>query len=54
MLHLAISCASYIVFFIVKVLTPTQTSSWRLQESSRVAVPQPQQQKHSENSSVFW
>lgn len=53
MLHLAISCSSYIVFFIIKVLTPTQTPSWRLQESSRRAVPQ-RQEKQSENSSALW
>ncbi len=53
MLHLAISFSSYIVFFLVKVLTPTQTSSWRLQESSQRAVPQ-RQQKQSEVSSALW
>lgn len=53
MLHLAISFSSYIVFFLVKVLTPTQTSSWRLQESGQRAVPQ-RQQKQSEVSSALW
>jgi hypothetical protein len=32
MFHLAISCSSYIVFFLVKMLTPTQQSAWRVQE----------------------
>ena len=31
MLHLAISCSSYLLFFLVKILTPTQRASWRMQ-----------------------
>jgi hypothetical protein len=35
MFHLAISCSSYILFFLVKMLTPTQQSAWRVQEQTR-------------------
>lgn len=34
MIHLAISCSSYLLFFLVKALTPTQPASWRLQEQT--------------------
>lgn len=34
MIHLAISCSSYLLFFLVKTLTPTQPASWRLQEQT--------------------
>jgi hypothetical protein len=36
MVHLAISCTSYLLFFLVKTLTPTQPASWRLQEQTRL------------------
>jgi hypothetical protein len=29
MLHLAISCSSYLLFFLVKVMTPAQQAAWR-------------------------
>ncbi len=32
MLHLAISCSSYLLFFLVKVMTPTQHATWRTNE----------------------
>ena len=35
MLHLAISCSSYILFFVAKALMPTQPASWRAQEYGR-------------------
>jgi hypothetical protein len=35
MLHLVISCSSYILFFVAKAMMPTQPSSWRLQEYGR-------------------
>ena len=35
MIHLAISCSSYLLFFLVKILTPTQQASWRAQEQPR-------------------
>lgn len=35
MFHLAISCSSYILFFVAKMLTPTQQSAWRAQEQTR-------------------
>ena len=35
MMHLAISCSSYLLFFLVKALTPTQQASWRLQDPTR-------------------
>jgi hypothetical protein len=35
MIHLAISCSSYLLFFLIKTLTPTQQASWRLQEITR-------------------
>lgn len=31
MLHLTISLLSYLVFFLVKMLTPAQQASWRIQ-----------------------
>lgn len=34
MFHLAISCSSYILFFLAKMLTPTQQSAWRAQEQT--------------------
>lgn len=39
MLHLAISFASYLLFFLVKALTPTQPASWRLAERNRSIRP---------------
>jgi len=30
-MHLAISCFSYLLFFLVKALTPTTQASWRAQ-----------------------
>jgi hypothetical protein len=39
MIHLAISCSSYILFFLAKALMPTQPSSWRLQENDRHTAP---------------
>jgi hypothetical protein len=33
MLHLAISCSSYLLFFLAKALMPTQQASWRTQEA---------------------
>ena len=35
MFHLAISCSSYILFFLAKMLTPMQQSAWRAQEQTR-------------------
>jgi len=35
MFHLAISCSSYIIFSLVKMLTPVQQSAWRVQEQTR-------------------
>lgn len=35
MLHLAISCSSYLLFFAVKILTPAQQASWRVSEKTR-------------------
>lgn len=32
MLHLVISCSSYLLFFVAKALMPTQQASWRTQE----------------------
>jgi len=37
MMHLAISWSSYLLFFAVKILTPTQQASWRVQEKNRPA-----------------
>lgn len=34
MLHLVISCSSYLLFFLVKTLMPTQQASWRITEKS--------------------
>jgi hypothetical protein len=34
MIHLAISCSSYLLFFLVKMLAPTQQASWRLQQQT--------------------
>ncbi|HUN85839.1 MAG TPA: hypothetical protein VMU48_15785 [Terracidiphilus sp.] len=31
MIHLAISCSSYLLFFLIKALMPTQQASWRAQ-----------------------
>jgi hypothetical protein len=36
MVHLAISCSSYLAFFLVKTLTPTQQASWRVQKQPRL------------------
>lgn len=33
MLHLVISCSSYLLFFLAKALMPTQQASWRTQET---------------------
>ena len=33
MLHLAISCSSYLLFFIAKAMMPTQQALWRAQEA---------------------
>jgi len=30
MLHLVISCSSYLLFFLVKALAPAQLASWRV------------------------
>ena len=38
MTHLAISCSSYLIFFLVKALTPIQEASWRLQTTHNPAV----------------
>lgn len=35
MLHLAISCSSYVLFFLAKALMPTQQAAWRKQEQTR-------------------
>ena len=32
MLHLVISCSSYLLFFVAKALMPTQRATWRTQE----------------------
>ena len=34
MLHLAISCSSYLLFLVAKALMPTQQASWRIAEQS--------------------
>jgi len=39
MLHLAISCSSYLLFFLVKALTPTQRAAWRTQEAASRITP---------------
>ena len=33
MLHLVISCSSYLLFFIAKALMPTQPAAWRAKET---------------------
>lgn len=35
MIHLVISCSSYLLFFLAKALMPTQPASWRVQELNR-------------------
>lgn len=35
MFHLAISFLSCVLFFLVKMLTPTQQATWRVQEENR-------------------
>jgi hypothetical protein len=35
MVHLAISCSSYLLFFLAKSLMPTQQAAWRKQEQTR-------------------
>lgn len=37
MLHLVISCSSYLIFLLAKALMPTQPASWRTQELRRAA-----------------
>jgi hypothetical protein len=32
MLHLVISCSSYLLFFVAKALMPTQRAAWRADE----------------------
>ncbi|HEY2466294.1 MAG TPA: hypothetical protein VGI45_00460 [Terracidiphilus sp.] len=32
MMHLVISCSSYLLFFLAKALMPTQPASWRIAE----------------------
>ena len=39
MLHLAISCSSYVVFFLAKTLMPTQQAAWRKQEQTHQLLP---------------
>jgi hypothetical protein len=34
MLHLVISCSSYLLFFVVKALMPIQPASWRIAEQT--------------------
>ncbi|HLY43833.1 MAG TPA: hypothetical protein VKR52_21655 [Terracidiphilus sp.] len=34
MMHLAISCFSYLLFFMVRALTPTAQASWRINEQT--------------------
>jgi hypothetical protein len=32
MLHLAISCSSYLLFFLIKAMTPAPQATWRTNE----------------------
>lgn len=34
MIHLTISCLSYLLFFLAKALMPTRPASWRLAEQA--------------------
>ncbi len=43
MLHLAISCSSYLLFFIAKALMPTQRAPWRAREVHLSQLPDPKQ-----------
>lgn len=36
MIHLAISSSSYLIFFLIKALMPTQKAAWRTQEATRL------------------
>jgi hypothetical protein len=36
MFHLTISCSSYLLFFLVKMLAPTEPARWRPQEQKRL------------------
>jgi hypothetical protein len=38
MAHLTISYCSYLLFFLVKILTPTRRASWRLEEHRQNAI----------------
>ena len=33
MMHLVISCSSYLLFFLAKALMPTQQAAWRAHET---------------------
>ena len=39
MMHLAISCSSYLLFFLAKTMMPTQQSAWRAQETHSNRLP---------------
>jgi len=39
MLHLVISCSSYLLFFAAKILMPTQQAAWRAQETRSTRHP---------------
>jgi hypothetical protein len=41
MLHLAISCSSYLIFFLAKALMPTQPAPWRARETHLNRLPRP-------------
>jgi len=33
MMHLVISCSSYLLFFLAKAMMPTQKATWRTQQA---------------------
>lgn len=39
MMHLAISCSSYLLFFVAKALMPTQQAAWRARETRSNQLP---------------
>ncbi len=41
MLHLAISCSSYLLFFVAKALMPTQQAPWRAHEAELTRLHRP-------------